>query len=134
MKKKVVMVTEITEGVQVTVETAYQPNYSSPNQFHYVFTYHITIENKSDVTVKLMRRHWFISDATYPVREIEGEGVVGKQPVLEPGASHQYISGCNLRSGVGKMYGTYLMERVSDGKEFTVKIPEFNMLVPYRVN
>lgn len=128
------MVTEVTEGVKVTVVTEYQPDYSSPTQNHYVFTYHITIENNSPQTVKLLRRHWFICDAGYPTREVEGEGVVGKQPVLEPGESHQYVSGCNLKSGIGKMCGSYLMDRVVGGKIFHVTIPEFNMIAPYRSN
>jgi ApaG protein len=128
------MVTEITEGVRVSVVTEYQPDYSSPAQNHYVFTYHITIENNSNHTVKLLRRHWFISDASYPTREVEGEGVVGKQPVLEPGDSHQYVSGCNLKSGIGKMYGSYLMERHFDGKQFHAVIPAFQMVAPYRCN
>lgn len=128
------MVTEVTDGVKVTVVTEYQPDYSSPAQNHYVFTYHITIENNSEYTVKLLRRHWFIADAGYPTREVEGEGVVGKQPVLEPGDTHQYVSGCNLKSGIGKMHGTYLMERVVDGKNFLAAIPAFSMLAPYRSN
>lgn len=128
------MVTEVTEGVKVTVITEFQPDYSSPTQHHYVFTYHIAIENNSQHTVKLLRRHWFISDAGYPLREVEGEGVVGKQPILEPGDTHQYVSGCNLKSGIGKMHGTYLMDRVVDGKNFLVTIPEFNMIAPHRSN
>ncbi|WPP50259.1 Co2+/Mg2+ efflux protein ApaG [Catalinimonas niigatensis] len=128
------MVTEVTEGVKVTVVTEFQPDYSSPTQNHYVFTYHITIENNSQHTVKLLKRHWFISDAGYPAREVEGEGVVGKQPVLEPGDTHQYVSGCNLKSGIGKMYGNYLMDRMIDGKNFFVAIPEFNMIAPHRSN
>lgn len=128
------MVTEITEGVKVSVETEYQPEYSSPSQGHYVFTYRIEIENKSTNTVQLMRRHWFIHDANSLAREVEGEGVVGQQPILEPGQRHQYVSGCNLRSGIGKMYGTYLMERVVDGYQFKVVIPEFNMIIPFKMN
>ncbi len=128
------MVTEITQGVKVSVETEYQPEYSSPGQFHFVFTYHITIENNSPSTVKLLRRHWHIYDASYRTREVDGEGVVGQQPVLEPGEVHQYVSGCNLKSGIGKMYGTYLMERVADGKKIEVVIPEFMLEVPNRFN
>lgn len=128
------MVTEITEGVKVSVETEYQPEYSSPIQHHFVFTYRITIENESEQTVQLLRRHWFIHDASKKVREVEGEGVVGLQPVIEPGQFHQYVSGCNLKSGMGKMYGTYLMEKLIDGKNFHVIIPEFNMVVPYKLN
>lgn len=128
------IVTAITEGVQVSVETDYQPEYSSPTQLHYVFTYRITIENHSNYTVKLLRRHWFIHDANNTIREVEGEGVVGQQPILEPGQVHQYVSGCNLRSGLGKMHGTYLMEKVVDGSQFEVVIPEFSMVVPYLLN
>ncbi len=128
------MVTKITQGVRVSVTTEYQPEYSSPAQSHYVFTYKITIENFSEYTVQLLRRHWHIHDANGTEREVEGEGIVGQQPVLEPGESHEYVSGCNLKSGLGKMYGTYQMERIVDGRKFEVNIPEFNMVVPYRLN
>src|SRR3990170_525135 len=87
------MVTEITQGIKVTVETEYQPAYSSPTQYHYVFTYRITIENQSENTIQLMRRHWHIFDAGFSMREVEGEGVVGQQPVIEPGQTHQFLSG-----------------------------------------
>lgn len=128
------MVTATTEGVKVCVETEYQPEYSSPSQYHYVFTYRITIENHSDYTVKLLKRHWLISDANTHQRAVEGDGVVGQQPVIEPGDSHQYVSGCNLKSGMGKMAGSYTMERIFDGKSFKVSIPEFNMIVPFKLN
>lgn len=128
------MIAEITQGVKISVETEYQPSYSSPSQYHYVFTYRITIENQSDFTIQLMRRHWYIHDAGFLPREVEGEGVVGQQPVLEPGQSHQYVSGCNLKSGIGKMVGTYLMERIVDGTTFRANIPEFTMVAPLRLN
>ncbi len=128
------MPTTTTQGVTVSVTTNYLPDYSSPTQEHFVFAYKITIRNNSQLTVKLLRRHWHIHDANSAVREVEGEGVVGRQPVLEPGQSHHYMSGCNLKSGVGKMRGTYLMERVSNGQEFNVEIPEFTLMVPFRLN
>ncbi|MCC2547114.1 Co2+/Mg2+ efflux protein ApaG [Hymenobacter sp. BT175] len=128
------MNTTTTQGVTVSVTTNYLPDYSSPGQEHYVFAYKIDIRNDSEYTVKLLRRHWYIHDANAVVREVEGEGVVGQQPVLEPGQSHQYVSGCNLKTGLGKMLGTYQMERVVDGREFTVQIPEFTLVVPYRLN
>ncbi len=128
------MDTKTTEGVKVTVTSNYLPDYSSPVQQHYVFAYKISIENNSEFTVKLLRRHWYIHDATGVVREVEGEGVVGQQPVLEPGESHEYVSGCNLKTGMGKMRGTYLMERMVDGKQFKVTIPEFVLIVPYKLN
>ena len=128
------MITDIAKKVKVSVETEYQPEYSNPAQHHFVFTYRISIENKSDKTIQLKTRHWEIVDATYANREVDGEGVVGKQPVLEPGQSHQYVSGCNLRSGIGKMKGYYTMEKLIDGKQFTVDIPEFIMIVPIKLN
>jgi len=128
------MITEITQGIKVTVETEYQPSYSSPSQYHYVFTYRITIENQSEYTIQLLRRHWNIHDAGFSSREVEGEGVVGQQPVLEPGQNHQYVSGCNLKSGIGKMVGTYQMERIVDGTKFEVIVPEFIMIAPLRLN
>lgn len=128
------MITEITQGVKVSIETEYQPVYSSPSQYHYVFTYRVVIENQSENTLQLLRRHWHIHDAALRTREVEGEGVVGQQPVLEPGQSHQYVSGCNLKSGMGKMSGTYLMERLVDGYRFKVVIPEFSLVAPFKLN
>jgi ApaG protein len=128
------MTTEITQGIKVSVETEYQPSYSSPSQYHYVFTYRITIENQSEYTIQLLRRHWHIFDAGFTKREVEGDGVVGQQPVLEPGQTHQYVSGCNLKSGIGKMMGQYLMERIVDGVKLSVNIPEFSMIAPLRLN
>lgn len=126
--------TAVTAGVRVTVKTEYQPSYSNPLQDHFVFTYRIRIENNSENTVQLLRRQWFIFDTNATVREVEGEGVIGLQPVLEPGETHEYVSGCNLKTTIGKMVGTYLMERLIDGKQFHVEIPEFNLIVPYKLN
>ncbi len=128
------MVTEITKGVKVTVEVEYQSQYSSPSQHHYVFTYQVTIENNSSKTLQLVRRKWVINDAAFPIRKVEGEGVVGRQPILEPGQKHQYMSGCNLRSGIGKMHGTYEMEQLMDGQAITIQIPSFKMIVPFKNN
>ncbi|GHA57781.1 Co2+/Mg2+ efflux protein ApaG [Pontibacter akesuensis] len=128
------MDTKTTEGVKVTVTTNYLPDYSSPVQQHFVFAYKIRIENNSEFTVKLLRRHWYIHDSTGAMREVEGEGVVGQQPTLEPGESHEYVSGCNLKTGIGKMRGTYKMERMVDGRKFDVTIPEFTLVVPYKLN
>ncbi|MEO9476321.1 MAG: Co2+/Mg2+ efflux protein ApaG [Cyclobacteriaceae bacterium] len=128
------MVVDITKGIKVSVETEYQHEYSNPAQDHFVFTYQITIENLSDKTIQLLSRHWDIVDLTNPKREVEGEGVIGKQPIIEPGQMHQYVSGCNLKSGLGKMSGFYTMERMVDGQRFSVKIPQFDMVVPFKLN
>lgn len=128
------MVSEITEGVKVSVVTEYQPDYSNPARSHFVFTYKIMIENRSSQTVQLLKRHWHVYDSNFKYYEVEGEGVVGRQPVLEPGEVHEYVSGCNLSSGLGKMKGTYLMERLLDGYRFHVVIPEFTLIAPYLMN
>ncbi|MEY3678040.1 MAG: hypothetical protein RI924_181 [Bacteroidota bacterium] len=128
------MVTQITDGVKVSVETMYQSEYSNPAQEHYMFAYKITIENLGDYTVQLMRRHWQIFDSNGSIREVEGEGVVGEQPVIEPGERHEYVSGCNLKTDMGSMKGTYLMRRLMDNQEVAVKIPEFHLITPYRLN
>lgn len=122
------MVTAITEGIKVSVQVNYQSDYSSPHQHHYVFVYRIHIENSSPATVQLLSRRWEIFDAGESKKTVEGEGVVGQQPIIEPGGNHQYVSGCNLRSGLGKMKGSYLMERVQDGKLLDIAIPEFNLI------
>lgn len=100
----------------------------------FMFAYKITIENNNNFPVKLLRRHWFIYDSNGSNREVEGEGVVGVQPVIDAGASYQYISGCNLRSEMGKMQGTYLLENVNNKKTFDVYIPSFEMFVPFKMN
>lgn len=128
------MVTAVTKGVTVMVETEYQPEYSSPSQYHYVFTYRVTIKNGSSHTIQLLRRKWYIHDTNSRVRVVEGEGVVGQQPIIEPGEQHQYISGCNLKSGIGKMHGHYEMEQLVDGARFQVNIPEFQIIFPNKLN
>jgi len=123
----------ITHDVKVSVDTFYQESASYPDSNHFVFAYRITIENNNDYTIKLLRRHWNIIDSNGAKREVEGEGVIGQQPVLEPGQKHEYVSGCDLQTEMGKMYGTYLMEKTGDGSTFEVEIPEFQMTVPYKL-
>lgn len=122
------MVTAITEGISVSIEVTYQAEFSNPNQHHFVFTYKVTIENRSSSTFQLLRRKWEIFDAAENPKSVEGLGVVGQQPVLEPGESHSYVSGCNLKSGLGKMKGVYYMEKLSDGRVIEVIVPEFQMI------
>jgi len=126
------MVTSITQGVKVSVETFFQADYSRKGEF--VFAYRITIENKSEFTVQLMRRHWRIYDGIGVWRDVEGEGVVGETPIIAPGHLHQYVSGCHLIAPMGKMKGTYLMLRTGDGSYFDVLIPEFQMIAPFLLN
>lgn len=122
-----------TNGITITVEVQYLPQHSDPKESRFIFGYHITIENGSEHTVQLLRRHWFIVDASGAMREVEGEGVVGLQPVLHPGQFHQYASYCDLKTDIGKMYGTFLMTR-HDWSFFDVPVPEFKMYMPARLN
>ncbi|MCM0042871.1 MAG: Co2+/Mg2+ efflux protein ApaG [Algoriphagus sp.] len=122
------MVSAITKGIQVSVETTYQPDFSNPQQHHYVFTYKVRIENKSNHTVQLLRRRWEIFDAAETRKIVEGDGVVGQQPILEPGETHTYVSGCNLKSGIGKMRGSFTLEKLRDGQLWEVVIPEFQLI------
>lgn len=124
----------ITNGITVRVESQYLPEHSSPRSLKYIFGYHISIENGSQNTVQLLRRKWYITDSFGNVREVEGDGVVGRQPVLQPGESHEYVSFCNLFTEMGKMRGFYTMVILPEGGEFAVEIPEFKMVAPSILN
>ena len=128
------MITLTTQGVKISVESFYQPDYSNPINWEFMFAYRITIENNSPYTVKLLKRHWNIFDSIGEFKEVEGVGVVGKQPIMKPGEHHQYVSGCSLKSEVGRMSGNYLMQRIEDGKMFKVLIPEFELTAPLKLN
>jgi ApaG protein len=124
----------ISEGVEISVETFYQPDYSNPISGEYMFAYKITIDNHNSFSIKLHRRHWHIFDSNGTNREVEGEGVVGVQPTLSPGEKYQYVSGCNLHTEMGKMHGTYTMENLTNKKMFEVNIPVFEMIVPFKMS
>ncbi len=128
------MTSQVSEGIKVTVETYYQPDYSNPINSEFMFAYRITIENNNNFPVRLLRRHWHIYDSNASIREVEGEGVVGVQPQINPGDQYQYVSGCNLRTELGKMSGTYLMENINSKKTFTVIVPSFEMCSPFKLN
>ncbi len=128
------MVTQITEGVKISVENTFQKEYSNPEKEHYMFAYHISIENLSTQSIQLLKRRWKIFDSNGVFQIVEGEGVVGLQPVIKPGASHQYTSGCNLQTDMGYMEGEFQMMRETDGLVFEVDIPRFTLEVNYRMN
>jgi ApaG protein len=128
------MVSKISEGVEVSVEIFYQSDYSKPLNQEFMFAYRVTIENHNTFSIKLLRRHWFIFDSNGEHKEVEGEGVIGIQPILQPNENYQYVSGCNLKTEMGKMHGTYLMENQNNKERFYVKIPSFEMIVPFKNN
>jgi ApaG protein len=129
------------ELVGIEVVTTYLPSHSSPEQDEYTFAYTMTISNASDLPVQLLSRHWVITDANNEVQEVRGEGVIGEQPVIEPGASFRYTSGATLETPLGYMEGSYFMvvrEPVDvDPAElpgFEVPIPAFSLHTPTALN
>lgn len=123
-----------TEGITIAVDTQYLPAHSDARADKHVFGYFISISNGGNETVQLLSRHWTIVDTGGLIRKVEGDGVVGRQPVIGPGQHHEYTSFCNLNTEIGKMYGTYLMKRLQDGHLFYVTIPAFIMVAPSKLN
>jgi len=115
--------------IDVQVETAYVSEHSEPDEDRFVFAYTITLVNRGSVTAQLISRHWFITDADNRTEEVEGEGVVGEQPVLKPGEGFRYTSGAVIETPVGTMHGTYQMV-AEDGRMFDATIPRFILSAP----
>ena len=128
------MQTLITHGIRVSIETRYMPEYSRPLGAKYIYAYRVVIENQGNITVQLLRRRFQINDSNGENRIIEGEGVIGLQPVLEPGETHQYVSWCDLRTEIGKMSGIYRMIQTKTGKSFNVQLPTFLFAAPSKLN
>jgi ApaG protein len=124
----------VTNNVRVEVESQYAPDQSLPVQSQWSFYYTIRITNESHETVQLLNRHWIITDATGHVEDVRGPGVVGEQPVLGPGESFQYTSGCRLNTPTGVMHGTYQMVVTESGARFDVEIAPFALHEPYTVH
>jgi len=115
-----------TRDIQVTVRPVYLDGQSDVLGKRFVFGYFVRIQNHGPEDIQLLRRHWHITDSDGRVQEVEGEGVIGKQPVIEPGASHEYNSYCVLETFIGHMQGTYTME-TAQGDRFKVEIPRFDL-------
>jgi ApaG protein len=116
----------VTSGIRVTVRPEYAPQHSDSALPRHVFVYHIRIENVGDRTAQLLWRHWYITDSIAGNSEVEGEGVVGEQPVLAPGDVHEYESFCVLQGERGSMEGFYEFRR-TDGEDLKVTIPRFEL-------
>lgn len=116
----------VTRGVRVLATSQYIPERSDPERGLYFFAYQIIISNEGEEQVQLISRHWIITDANGRVEEVEGEGVVGEQPVIEPGEQHEYTSFCPLKTTSGSMQGTYQMT-TEDGESFDVEIAPFRL-------
>jgi ApaG protein len=121
---------ETTDAITVTVEPIYLEEQSEPDENHFVWAYHVRIENHGQKTVQLLTRHWRITDSMGKMHEVRGDGVVGEQPVLAPGGAFEYTSGTPLSTPSGIMDGSYQMETDS-GERFDVKIPAFSLDCPH---
>lgn len=116
-------------NIKVKVKPFYIENQSFPEQDRYVFGYTITIKNEGNIAAKLLTRHWIITDASDKKQEVHGEGVVGEQPLLQPGDSFEYTSGAILQTPVGSMQGSYQM-LADNGVAFDAEIPAFTLATP----
>jgi ApaG protein len=123
----------VTQGVRVRVQSQYDPSRSRPHQNQWFFLYTVRISNESSATVQLLSRHWIITDATGHVEEVRGPGVVGEQPVLGPGQSFEYTSGCPLTTPFGSMHGTYQMA-TGGGERFDATIASFTLSEPHALH
>ena len=122
---------QTTEAISVSVEPVYLDDHSAPDENHYVWAYHVRIENRGRSTVQLLTRHWKITDSMGQIQEVRGDGVVGEQPVLDPGEVFEYTSGTPLATPSGIMAGSYHM-LADGGRRFNVEIPPFSLDSPYQ--
>ena len=123
----------VTRDIRVHVDSRYDPSRSSPPESLWFFLYTVTIRNEGSETVRLVSRHWVITDEHQRVEEVRGEGVVGEQPILAPGESFSYTSGCPLKTATGSMRGSYQM--IADGgEEFDAEIAMFTLIEPLSIN
>jgi ApaG protein len=125
--------TAITDGIRISVEPQYVAEQSSPRARRYVFAYTVRIENEGTEPAQLRSRHWIITDGDGRVEEVRGPGVVGQQPLLNPGEHFEYTSGCVLQTPRGQMRGTYQMVR-QGGSTFDATIAPFDLVLPYSLN
>ena len=128
------MITQITKGIKVSIRTTFEGTFFKNYKMHYAFGYTITIENQGKETVQLVSRHWDVLDSLKEIETIDGEGVIGKKPVIKPGKSHTYSSGCLLTSPVGAMKGYYVMVNLSSSESIEVEVPTFKLAAPFVLN
>ncbi len=128
------MTHQVTKGIKISVETHFEGMFYKNYKMHFAFGYQITIENRSNDSVQLKSRYWEIRDSLKDTETVVGEGVIGKKPVLQPGESHTYQSGCLLTGPFGAMKGHYNMINFSNRKNFKVQIPSFKLNAPYALN
>ena len=128
------MIQQVTRGIKITVDTDYNGSFLKDNVLHFAFAYQIEIENQSKSSVQLLTRHWKIIETMNKNQYVNGNGVKGKKPIINPGEVHKYKSGCLLSSPIGAMKGAYIMIDFSSTKKFNVEIPPFKLSAPFILN
>lgn len=128
------MITALTSGIKISVKCNYEEKFSNPENDVFLFSYDIEIENKNPFPIQLLKRHWYIWDSSSQRREVEGEGVIGIQPIIESGERYSYRSSCDFRTDTGKMCGHYIMKNLETQDDFEVTIPSFMLMVPHKLN
>ncbi|PZW38784.1 ApaG protein [Mesonia algae] len=128
------MIQQVTRGIKISVKTSFQGTFLKNYKIHFAFSYRITIENQSNDSVQLTSRFWKIKDALSRSEIVQGEGVIGKKPVIKPGESHTYSSGCLITSPFGSMSGHYNMVNFTSTRKFKVLIPSFKLSAPFALN
>ncbi len=128
------MIQQVTRGIKISVVTNFQGTFYRNCRIHFAFSYRIHIENQSKDSVQLTSRFWRIKDALSKNEIIQGEGVIGKKPVIKPGEIHSYSSGCLLTSPFGAMNGHYEMVNFTSTQKFKVHVPTFKLSAPYALN
>ena len=123
-----------SHGITVSAIAKYEEEYSNPELERFIFSYKITIVNNTDLPVQLISRKWEIYDGQGHIRNVEGVGVVGLQPILESNQDFTYDSWCPLSTPLGKMKGFFFMNRLVDNQSLEVKIPEFTLICPFLQN
>jgi ApaG protein len=133
-KRSIVFTSDaVTQGIRVQVVSRYDPSRSNPHQNQWFFLYTVTLTNEGSVTTQLISRHWIITNANGKVEEVKGPGVVGEQPILAPGQSFEYTSGCPLPTSFGTMHGTYQMI-TAKGEQFDATIAPFTLSEPHALH
>ena len=128
------MVQQITRGIKISVDANFEGTFFKNYRILFAFAYKVTIENQSKDSVQLSSRFWEIKDALKLPETVEGEGVIGKKPVLKPGEAHTYSSGCLLNSPFGAMKGYYNMINFTSTRKFKVTIPSFKLSASFALN
>ncbi|KPM30308.1 ApaG domain protein [Croceitalea dokdonensis DOKDO 023] len=128
------MTTQVTKGIKVSVQTSFEGTFFKNYKMHYAFGYTISIENQSKDVVQLTTRHWDVFDSLKEMEAIDGEGVIGKKPVIRPGKSHTYSSGCLLASPIGAMKGYYHIMNLTTSQIIEVPVPTFKFAAAFAMN